>query len=1226
LSVIANTTPGDYSGPLIPGSPVVFSLKNNTGGVVHLPTLDIIFGQSNITHNFTSLPESNVELLAEVAINSPERRAPIGLTPTRSLDVDSNIVIGPGGNTIVAGVYELRANLEETTSVVGSVTFKYRSDWSVGSRYWSDTANSLGLYFGLEYGPLNTGLFASLADGNIVVGGPLSSYSGTRPGQRTSTGVDWRNLSDGDLITLYFYIDQPNNTAAVFYLDDLNTSPVKVCLFQSLSLLGNFPPTSSGYSQSRDEVSRTATFYFGHGGSASDILEVVNFSLYPYAPLAIQKSLASPNHDVKYLPDAPHIWEASSSILPTHQAINRWNEYELTGGNELSFFYLSGKYSSPYYAEIKKSSNIESFVGIARTEPRLADSDLSPSCLVESRMSGTASDLNGVETGMGISVEFFSTAVYLTFLDLGDVKTVGIRVGVSPDRSIRESYAVPKVGGGAPLVWGSGEEILEVDWTTLKLYRVTYENNRLQLYIEDVETPVLVATFSEGASLPANEVRTRIGIGHFSGPTKGTLNVERILYLNSYTSWERTYGYFGTQNDPGGEEVVSGALMLVAARKQAPEGLTKVARSYDGTTWEQITNAPFGWGEFFAAGSRLLYVDTLGSTNQMSYSLDDGDSWIPISDAPELNSVAYGNGVTVGINATGVYYSNDEGSNWYEVSEFSGKDLITFDGSVFIVVAGDGQVWTSTNGYQWIIGTNLPSLVSLGDWDSYWYSIATDSNGVVMATVSNAVVVSTDHAQSWTTKFLTDPEAWQCMVHNVGYARDYGFILGMEFYAYNDLPGLNMGSDDADRGGMGVSVDNGTNWSWAVVNPPAVFEDWDVSAHKGSGEAGYILATWRANHPDPVIHPNIEIHVNGEAVVTPLTTEYVPLVEAGYVPEAWFSGSSNISGPPAPEIEFPPSTVVQGQSGLVTINKPGFGPGAPPCYVSVEDGVFYNNGVFVEFRSRVIEYTNSVGTNLAPNVWLGEGITLFFSDTKGIFEFTRIHVGFFDCGNYGRKIGIIPGNGTVDDIIRQTDLGRTYSATADWMSFNTYRLIYIPMSRVEVWEIGDNSNHPIISIPWESFTIESDSFLANIPAVAYGCINGEVSIKSEWAFVRYGQSSGYEVELAQDPTMYGKRELASIFGGVEVLLGEVSDISRHYHKLASIVEEATAFTAANASLAASSISTTIVETITGDMRVVGSTTVPTEASINSPVTPSDAVDSSIALHSEGLPVILPEPL
>jgi hypothetical protein len=86
LPKLTNTTPGDYPGPLIPGSPAVFSLKNDAGGFVDFNTLNVRYGQTGIVHSPGILPEDNDTLAVTVSIAAPERVSPVDYIPVRSIN------------------------------------------------------------------------------------------------------------------------------------------------------------------------------------------------------------------------------------------------------------------------------------------------------------------------------------------------------------------------------------------------------------------------------------------------------------------------------------------------------------------------------------------------------------------------------------------------------------------------------------------------------------------------------------------------------------------------------------------------------------------------------------------------------------------------------------------------------------------------------------------------------------------------------------------------------------------------------------------------------------------------------------------------------------------------------------------------------------------------------------------------------------------------------------
>ena len=204
-----------------------------------------------------------------------------------------------------------------------------------------------------------------------------------------------------------------------------------------------------------------------------------------------------------------------------------------------------------------------------------------------------------------------------------------------------------------------------------------------------------------------------------------------------------------------------------------------------------------------------------------------------------------------------------------------------------------------------------------------------------------------------------------------------------------------------------------------------------------------------------------------------------------------------------------------------------------------------SRGCQVDFRSRVFSYTDPTGVSNAANQWTGAGITVFFGTREAPLNVPlKLHVGFFDCGAYGRKIAIVPGtDGGVDEIINQTELGQLYSADTDWTKMTSYRLVYQPGDRVEIYNSNFIKDAPIISIPWSKFIPERDEGDTGA-GVAFGLFNSDNNCTSEWKYVRWGISTGYEIELLQQVpnynTVFDGRALAVI--DVTEVTDEVSEI------------------------------------------------------------------------------------
>ena len=187
-------------------------------------------------------------------------------------------------------------------------------------------------------------------------------------------------------------------------------------------------------------------------------------------------------------------------------------------------------------------------------------------------------------------------------------------------------------------------------------------------------------------------------------------------------------------------------------------------------------------------------------------------------------------------------------------------------------------------------------------------------------------------------------------------------------------------------------------------------------------------------------------------------------------------------------------------------------------------------GIQVDFGVNVVEYTDENGQVSAANTAISAGLTLFLGNK-------RVFVGFFDCGSMGRKIGIVPGSGSDVDILTQTALGKSFSASVDWSLPNKYRISVKANDSIKVWAgtvIGD----PIITIPWRNAVDGFDLPLdITAPALAFGHFPNFLTTSSSsttlWKYVRWGYSNGFDVAVQQ---MYPDGYPKYLFGGREFIL------------------------------------------------------------------------------------------
>jgi len=225
-------------------------------------------------------------------------------------------------------------------------------------------------------------------------------------------------------------------------------------------------------------------------------------------------------------------------------------------------------------------------------------------------------------------------------------------------------------------------------------------------------------------------------------------------------------------------------------------------------------------------------------------------------------------------------------------------------------------------------------------------------------------------------------------------------------------------------------------------------------------------------------------------------------------------------------------------SEVATISKEDFGTGADKyAFFVKEDRFTLLRGAQVDFRAQVVSYTDVDGTSGQASQWTGCGVTIYFGQEESpLNDFFKLTVGFFDCGLHGRKIAIVPGAGSVADIINQTPLGRRHSADCDWLAMGSYRIVYQPYYKIEVYGPGLLKTDPLISIPWADFTPEQDVD-QRLPSIAFGSFEKEFAGTSKWAHLRWGVSSGYEIELTQQ-----LQDVETLLGGRADLYVDVDEI------------------------------------------------------------------------------------
>jgi hypothetical protein len=131
-----------------------------------------------------------------------------------------------------------------------------------------------------------------------------------------------------------------------------------------------------------------------------------------------------------------------------------------------------------------------------------------------------------------------------------------------------------------------------------------------------------------------------------------------------------------------------------------------VLTSSNGINWENVHPALGGQVKdgIFALDKHIAFT-----SDSVYVSEDNGVSWESSFIGAEIQDIAYGNGLLVGVNNTDIYFSED-GRNWNIANfPFGNMTAITFDGKKFIGSAhgksalGEGRIYASEDAQNWRI-------------------------------------------------------------------------------------------------------------------------------------------------------------------------------------------------------------------------------------------------------------------------------------------------------------------------------------------------------------------------------------------------------------------------------------------------------------------------------------------------------------------------------------------
>jgi len=185
-------------------------------------------------------------------------------------------------------------------------------------------------------------------------------------------------------------------------------------------------------------------------------------------------------------------------------------------------------------------------------------------------------------------------------------------------------------------------------------------------------------------------------------------------------------------------------------------------------------------------------------------------------------------------------------------------------------------------------------------------------------------------------------------------------------------------------------------------------------------------------------------------------------------------------------------------------------------------------GLFVDFETQFNYYADATGHGFGSNAVIESGVTIELGNKV-------LQLRCFECGLLGKFIGIIPGSGSVTDILTQNALGQAFSAPVDWTSRLRYRLVVRGGHSIELW-VGTTMQSPVISIPWRDLSQEFDLPLSvAAPSIAFGHFSNDTVSEVKWYHFRYGISNGYEVSVSHQ---YDGEPPAYLFGGSVLVRSE----------------------------------------------------------------------------------------
>lgn len=541
--VLVNTAPGAVPDPIKPGQSVQLGLRTNGGGS------DVISGDTQVWAglsgivNMGILPENDPNLAAlavGTALQTSEHRLPVNATVPRTFSGNSLVFTKGDNSDFDKGIYELSFPITLDAPVLGYFKFRTRTAWTQFNPDWLNLTNVVGMYFGIEHQSYNTGLFAFLRQfspghGSLVVGGPLPSFGGARPGQAEFSAFDWLALPNNSVVEMWLYFNTtgyppPFSSPYVPVVevwtmrDGVDLAPVVQAIIP-VGTLGTFQPPASNFSNYRFGPGGNAVLYFGNVGRTGDVLQLDDWALFPDFRFAVNGGEALPGCERAFSPDSPNQYFAENAVLPQKLNPGRWLSVPDAGFvfPPTSFVFQPGRKQTPQSVQLAKTLPFPA--AFQKREPRLEERV--QGAMMEALMSGAQTSIVTDAFGAGLLIEDGAFQYAAVCLQTPTLTTIGI--AKTSLGSVEADYYIPLDSHSNPLT---------IDWTSLHMVRLIVDRLRSKVALVIDETRVMEIAI--GGTFPASVSGLgRMMFGHIVlGSQTGSMDVSRLTYLNRYKAWE----------------------------------------------------------------------------------------------------------------------------------------------------------------------------------------------------------------------------------------------------------------------------------------------------------------------------------------------------------------------------------------------------------------------------------------------------------------------------------------------------------------------------------------------------------------------------------------------------------------------------------------------------------------------------------------------------------------